>query len=256
MWSVWSETTEVYLGHGIAMLKTGRKPSIAIHHPVTLPWERVLAKLSNEAGQPVAKGSRLKVSLSGLGCPAFGVAIPEGVTRWHEQQQIALASAAQGMGAQPDQIACATDVGLPSVAAALPLPILDELKHWALQIGCKLVSVGPLWALATQCQLSRQSTTQCLLVQEPGCVTLLADTGKSGFKATTLPGDIHSATVQTAMHQWLLNHQLNNTQLVSISFDSHSRAAAAPQTSEASPSTNKSAPGLPNRWEGHWYTAS
>lgn len=239
MWSVWSETVDVYLGQGVAMLKAGRKETLLMRNPATLPMERVLAKLAEMAAKDITKGSRLQVSLSGAWCPALSITIPEDVTRWQERQQIALASAANDMGTDLEQIACEIDALAPGTAAAIPLPMLQELERWAAQLGCRLVSVCPLWAVATQCKISRSSAAKSLLLLEPAAATLLADDGKGGLKATTLPGEMDTTSLQVHSRQWLLSHGHDESKLAKIGFDVKPHPLM----------TNG-----PKRWAGHWYS--
>ncbi|EJL85513.1 hypothetical protein PMI15_01758 [Polaromonas sp. CF318] len=243
MWSVWSETVDVYLGQGVAMLKAGIRETVVSLSPATLPLERVLARLVDGAAAAqvvLKKGSRLRVSLSGAWCPALAVTVPEGVTRWEERRQIALASAARDMGTDLEQIACEIDATAPGAAAAIALPLREELERWASQMGCRLVSVAPLWATATQSRLSRQRGTRSLLVIEPDAATLIASDGKNGFKTTTLPGEQDAASLQAYSQQWLQEHGHEESGLARLCFGltAHPPMATAPR-----------------RWAGHWYSA-
>jgi hypothetical protein len=243
VWSVWSETVDVYLGQGVAMLKAGTKEAIVSRSPATLPLERVLARLAESAaaGQvTVKKGSRLRVSLSGAWCPALGVTIPEDVTRWEERRQIALASAARDMGTDLEQIACEIDALAPGAAAAISLPMQQELERWAVQLGYRLVSVSPLWATATQSKLSRQRAIQSLLVIEPDAATLIAGDGKGGFKTMTLPGEPDATSLRAHSQQWLQDHGHEESGFAKLGFslNSHPLMASGPR-----------------HWAGHWYSA-
>lgn len=243
MWSVWSETVEVYLGHGVAMLKAGAGETIVSRSPATLPLERVMARLADSAASAqvtLKKGSRLRISLSGAWCPSLDITTPEGVTRWEERRQIALASAARDMGTDLEQIACEIDAIAPGAAAAISLSMRQELAHWAAQSGCRLASVAPLWATATQSKLSRRRATQSLLVIEPDAATLLAGDGKGGFKTTTLPGEMHATDLQAHSQHWLQSHGLEDSGLATLGF------GLAPHPPIAS---------APRRWAGHWYSA-
>lgn len=244
MWSVWSDTVDVYIGQGVALLKAGARETMVSRSPATLPLERVLARLADSAsstGQAlVKKGSRLRISLSGTWCPALAVTIPEGVTRWEERRQIALASAARDMGTDLDQITCEIDPIASGAAAAIALPMREELERWAAQLGCRLVSVAPLWATATQSRLSRQRGVRSLLVMEPDAATLIAHDGKSGFKTTTLPGEQDAASLQAYSRQWLQEHGHEESGLARLGF------SLTPQTPMATG---------PRRWVGHWYSA-
>lgn len=243
MWSVWSETVEVYLGPGVAMLKAGARETVVSRSPATLPLERVLAKLADSAAAAqviLKKGSRLRISLSGAWCPALDVTIPEGVTRWEERRQIALASAARYMDTDLEQIACEIDALAPGAAAAISLPMQQALEDWTVQSGCRLVSVSPLWATATQSKLSRGRTIQSLLVIEPDAATLVAADGKGGFKTATWPGAMDAASVQAHSQQWLQSHGLEGSGLAKLGFG----LALHPPMASA-----------PKRWAGHWYSA-
>lgn len=243
MWSVWSETVDVYLGQGLAMLKAGAKETVVSRSPATLPLERVLAKLADSAaaGQVMLKkNSRLRINLSGAWCPALAVALPEGVSRWEERRQIALASAARDMGTDLEQIACEIDATAPGAAAAIALPMREELQRWAVQLGCRLVSVAPLWATATQSRLSRQRGIRSLLVVEPDTATLIAGDGKNGFKTSTLPGEQDAASLQAYSQQWLQEHGHEESGLARLGFG----LTAHPLMANA-----------PRRWAGHWYSA-
>jgi hypothetical protein len=244
VWSVWSETVDVYLGQGVAMLKAGARETIVSRSPATLPLERVLARLAESAssgGQPlVKKGSRLRISLSGAWCPALAMVMPEGVVRWEERRQIALASAARDMGTDLEQIACEIDATAPGAAAAIALPLREELERWASQLGCRLVSVAPLWATATQSRLSRQRGIRSLLVIEPDAATLIASDDKNGFKTTPFPGEQEAASLQAYSQQWLQSLGLEDSGLARLGFGltAHPPMATAPR-----------------RWAGHWYSA-
>jgi hypothetical protein len=244
VWSVWPETVDVYLGQGVAMLKAGAKTeTIVSRSPATLPLDRVLARLIDSAAASqviLKKSSRLRISLSGAWCPALAVTIPEGVTRWEERRQIALASAARDMGTDLEQIACEIDAVAPGAAAAIALPMRQELERWATQLGCRLVSVAPLWATATQSKLSRQHGVQSLLVIEPDAATLVASDGKRGFKTMSLLGEQDVASLQAHSQHWLQSLGLEEKGLAKLGF------GLSPQPLMAA---------APRRWAGHWYSA-
>lgn len=243
MWLVWPETVDVYLGQGVAMLRAGARETIVSRSPATLPLERVLARLADSAAATqviLKKGSRLRISLSGAWCPALGVIIPEGVNRWDERRQIALASAANDMCTELDQVTCEIDVMAPGTSAAISLSMRQELEHWAAESGCRLVSMVPLWVTATQSALSRRRATRSLLVIEPGAAALLAADGKGGFEVATLPVEMDAAALQAHARQWLQHHGLESSGLASLGF------GPAPQPPMAS---------APKRWAGHWYSA-
>lgn len=239
MWSVWSDTIHVYLGQGVAMFKAGRKETMVMRSPATLPMERVLSKLADMAAKDIVKGSKLQISLSGAWCPALSVTMPDGVTRWQERRQIALATAANDMNTGVEHVACEIDALLPGAAAAIPLPMFEELNSWTTQLGCRLTSVCPLWSIATQSKLGRQRAIRSLLVCEPDAATLLANDGKGQFIATTLQGEMDLAALHAYSQQWLLEHELDESTHVKIGFNIHTRPLM---------------PSGPTCWAGHWHS--
>jgi len=116
----------------------------------------------------------------------------------------------------------------------------EELERWAVQLGCRLVSVVPLWATATQSRLSRQRGTRSLLVIEPDAATLIASDGKNGFKTATLQGEQDAASLQAYSQQWLQSLGLEDSGQAKLGFGltPHPPMATAPR-----------------RWAGHWYSA-
>ena len=93
MWSVWSESVNIYVGQGVALVKAGKQETQVLLHTATLPLDRVLAKVEQALpSKPHRKVRRdLRITLSGALCPAMVFSAPPEVSRWSELQQIAIA---------------------------------------------------------------------------------------------------------------------------------------------------------------------
>lgn len=240
MWSVWSETVEVYLGQGIAVLEVAHKDPITLHSPPTLPMERVLAKLADLAASQIKRGSKLRVSLSGVLCPPLVSTIPEGVTRWEERREIALAFSAREMGLSADDIACEIDAFTPGLSAAISSPTLEILQLWATQLGCRLLSVSPLWAMVTKSDMASQSHIKSLMLVEPDGVTWLTLEGEAISKAKTCFGAVDSSVLKEQSLEWLLENEQEESNLLGIGY----RVEVQPVQA-----------GHPKQWARHWCSA-
>jgi hypothetical protein len=239
VWSAWSKTINVYLGQGVAMLQVEGQETTLLRSSATLPMARILSKLTDLANKEIFKHGAIQVSLSGARCPALNVAIPEGVTRWHERQQIARASAASVMGLEAEQIACEMTAAQ-GLAAAISLPIFQDLQAWTTGLGCRLKSVSPLWATATQCKIARRSLTKAILLSEPDGATLLIGGEQGSIKVVNAPGVIGALDFLSQSPRILMDHGLSEESTLKIGFDSESRTSIQ---------------GGPKRWARHWYLA-
>ena len=239
MWSVWSKTINIYLGQGVAMLQVEGQETMLVRSPATLPMARILSKMTELANKEVFKHSAIQVSLSGAWCPAISIAIPKGVTHWHERQQIARASAANVIGLEAEQIACEMSA-VQGLAAAISFPIFQEIQAWTTGLGCRLKSVSPLWTTATQCKIGRRSSTKAVLLTEPDGSTLLIGGDQDSIKVVNAPGVVDSKDFVSQSQSLLLEHGLSEESVAKIGFDLDTRARME---------------GAPKRWVGHWYLA-
>lgn len=238
MWSVWSKALDIYVGHGLAMLRANSGDPVVLRAPATFPLDRILSALIESSGENIAAGRTIRLYFSGTMCPALGVAAPKEVTRWQERQAIAHAMAAKALGFDANEIDCEMDPVHPGIAAAVPIGRLKELQGWAHQQGARIVSVEPLWAVATQCHAARHRTVRSLILLEPGAVTMLACDGKGGFDGLTLPGQIDAATLTAHTRRWLVGHGLTEEDSLRIGFGDMAKPAM---------------PGGPKPWSAHWY---
>lgn len=238
MWSVWSKYLDIYLGHGLAMLKAGSGDAVSLRVPATFSLDRTLLALIESAGKDIAFGRSIRLYVSGAICPAFSIAAPKEVTRWQERRQIAHAIAAKNRGGGASEIQCELDSLHPEIAAAMSTASLEELHRCAHHHGGRIASIEPLWSAATRCPAARHRTIQSLILLEPDAATMLACKEKGVFDALTLPGELDTATLTAHTRRWLVGHGLAEDKAMKIGFGAASGIAM---------------PGSPLPWSGHWY---
>jgi len=238
VWSVWSESLELYLGQGLVMLKKDGIERV-IAHPATLPFGQVLAKITEAVAREQtlkkAKHCKLRVTLSGALCPAVTFSAPQEVRRWDELRSIAQASTAMGMEVGPDQIFCEMDIARRGLASGLTVSLMQLLQDWATQQRFHLVSMRPLWAVASQCTVARQPDVLGLIVQEPDATTLLVEVAGGKFAATTLTG--LEDQLPMLARRWLVSQGVADEKLLKLRFAVPSRPVL---------------PQGPKAWPTHW----
>lgn len=234
MWSVWSKPVHLYLGQGLAMVQAARQPTVVLHPSVTLPLERVL----QQVGAHLPRASRIHISLSGPLCPAFDVALPQGVRRWDERQAIAQHWVADNLGLPADELRCELDARAAGLGAAIPTATLAALQQWARTQGHHIGALQPLWAQATQCAAAAQAGVRGVLVQEPDCVTVLAEPGDGTAQTLSLPGAPNATAVATRLAQWQVSLGLAGEQFVRLGFDAKTQTIMTDG---------------PQAWGPHWY---
>lgn len=223
------------------MLKADRKEAVVIQYPATLPLERVLGRLAEVMVQwgvgNTSQHRNLRITLSGVYCPAVGFTAPVAVTRWNELRQIANATAAEVMGVDIDQIVCVHDAFRSGIAAAITVPLMAELQRWAAQHHCRITTVQPLWAVAMQSAAAKKRGIRGLLVQEPDAVTLLADDVKGRLNVLKLPGETDPDALQTHLRRWLVGAELSEDKILKLGFGTQPRTVM---------------PQGPQVWDAHW----
>lgn len=244
MWSVWSESVDIYLGQGVAMLNMPHQETQVLQHPATWPLERVLARLAQVLAPDGTKGKRqrrnLRITLSGALCPATGFQAPQEVQRWDELRQIAHASAAATWGMGADQIVCGMDAGGRGMAASVGSAWMQVLQRWAAEHHWRIASLRPLWAQATHSPLARQADTLGLLVRELDAVTVMAESAQGEAIASTWVGDPGPASGHASVRRWLVGLGLHEDQLLQLNFGTRAQTAM---------------PLGPKAWATYWSTS-
>lgn len=176
MWSVWSERVEVYLGTGLVLVQRPGMPLWTFEPPATLPLVDVLQQVNQMLDRAKVKPWRLRVHLSTALCPPVAFVVPTGV-KWHaEALAIARATAAQAWGIPPEQaaeIVCSLDAGHQGLAAASLQSTHRLIAQWAAQQKGRLVSLRPLWAVATAAKACADQHVECVALLEPDALTVL-----------------------------------------------------------------------------------
>lgn len=239
MWSVWSDSAEIYLGQSMSLLKPRGRQAVAVDHSVTLPVDRVLSKLADIGSRKLTAGTRLRISLGGALCPALSFAVPQGLRAWNELFDVARASAAATLGGDAGDWWCEMDIARAGIAAVMPVALKSELAAWAKQHGWQIASLQPLWAQATHAAGARAAGVQGVVVQEPGIVTILLASGTGAVHATSLGSMPSLPHLPPEMRRWLASHDATSSRLFSLGFASHT---------EAPPMS-----GAPQAWAPHWY---
>ena len=237
MWSVWSDTADVYLGQNLSMIKARGKQAVLLPHPATLPLDRVLSKLAELAAKDLGKGVRLRISLSGALCPAIGFAVPKGLRSWKELHEIAHANAAACLGSDATSVTCELDPTRPGVTAAMSQPMKDEIDSWARQHGWRMTSLQPLWAQTTRMGAVSSRGILAMLLQEPDSITLVAENAQGTIDAVTLTGLPDSPELQSGARRWLSSHEVTEEKVFRIGFAASQRAVI---------------PTAPRTWAAHW----
>ncbi|MGE0097855.1 MAG: hypothetical protein AB7S86_05850 [Hydrogenophaga sp.] len=183
MWSGWPERVDVYLGAGTVLVKRRARALVSLRPPATLPLGDVLAQVDEACERSQDKPWRLHVALGAAMCPPVTFTLSQGVKRWSETVALAQAAAAQAWGLPADQadaLVCALDAGRKGLAAALMRGAHDLIGQWAGSHRGRLVSLAPVWALATQAPACRAMPVRQLTVHEPGAIAAVQDAGLPG----------------------------------------------------------------------------
>lgn len=175
MWSVWSERVDVYLGTGLVLVQRPGMPLWTFEPPATLPLDDELRHVNQALDRANAKPWHLSVHLSAALCPPVAFVVPKGVKR-HEVRAIACASAAHAWNVQAEQaveVVCSLDAGHQGLAAAMLQGTHRVIAQWAAQQKGRLVSLRPLWAVATAAKACADQQVECVALLEPDALTVL-----------------------------------------------------------------------------------
>lgn len=246
MWSVWSERVDLYLGRGLTIVRRRAEPFRILEHPTTWPLQRVLsgvlARLPvGETGPGFRRRMRLHITLSSAMCHLASFAVPQGLRKHGELQQLAQAAAAQAVGSSDPVIA--SDPFAPGLVASLGVHFMDDLHTWAQSCGAAVASVQPLWSLATQCALAKQRRIGGLALIEPDGVTLIANPAPRGdsVHAASHSGMVISldpgAPVQPHILRWKIGNGLREGAVLTLKFGTE---------------THGHSPSFPSAWAGCW----
>ena len=229
----WFKTADLYLGHGLVMLKVNPQTTHIFEHAPTMPVDRVLASCNGL----VKKGTKLRIVLSSHLCAAIHVQIPTAVVHSNELNALMSASAAQQLDAPGSEFVCAIDKNKKSISAAIPIYTRNAIQAWVLQQGCSIASLQPLWALATQFSVSQNANIKGLVLHEPDGSILMVETNNGEMQTMSWSGHLAFDVMQANVQRALVSFDLVEQNLLSLQF------AAKPAFAMRNP---------PVQWHNHW----
>ncbi|RFO98336.1 hypothetical protein DIC66_00055 [Rhodoferax lacus] len=236
------------MGRGLTMVRRSGTPVKVLEHPITWPLKRVLAGVLEPIPAGVKPGLfkrriRLHITLSTNVCELISFAVPQGVRKYGELQQLAQAAAAQALDSAAD-IVVATDPFTPELVASLGVRFLEDLHAWAMGCGAVVASLQPLWTIASHCALARRPQIEGLALVEPDGVTLIAcpaancavanGRSLSGMAISLEPGEEARASIL----RWMVSNGLKDDAVLSLKFALHG--------------TGKAQGGMPRVWPEYW----
>ncbi len=221
MWSAWPEMLDVYLGQSLVMVGRRGAATIVQRHSATLPLAQAIERLSVEQefmSHVGARHPRLRITLSGALCPAIGFSAPKEVTRHAELIGIARSAVAQKLGGDTEDWLCALDPAQRGLAAAMSTHLSSLLFNWAAQLGGEIASVGPSWALTSQCLAVREPQVKAVLLSEPDSSTYLAEYESGEWAGDCALGVPAGDTVPAELRRWLVGQGFHENQVAKLGF--------------------------------------
>ncbi|WP_342617572.1 hypothetical protein [Rhodoferax sp. GW822-FHT02A01] len=253
MWSVWSESVNIYLGTTIAMVEGRGVPKQVIEFPPTWPMAQVLESVArcwkamgtadSSKGGKTPKRHNLHLTLSGARCRADAFPVPQGVRRFHELQayfagMLGGAVNADSGGDRAGEGARSVigfDAGNVGVVASVDGVLLEQLNAWAKGKAAAIRTLRPLWSVATECGRAKQAQIRALVLQELDGNTLLTDAGD----AQHLAFDAGPESSTIAIRQWKIANDLADHEVLTLRFGRSQGTVSK---------------GFPNAWAAHWRT--
>lgn len=232
MWSAFSDPVDLYLASGTFFVQRGAGVLQQLPLGADADLEAALA-----AAPEAASARRWRVFLSGGLCPAVSFEVPPAVRARKELAAIAAASAEAALPPERRPAAHALEREGARVAAPLAASLLASIRAATVGRGGQLLTVAPLWSVATQCKLVRGPATAGLVLEEPDSCTLVATPARGEAGAITLPRAADGSLDTAAMRRWQTAMGLPPEQWVRLVFG----ARAAPLA--GAPAC------FPERWE-------
>jgi hypothetical protein len=188
VWSVWSNSVDIYVSSTCSLLQVGEHPAIGLSYPATLPLDKVLALIGEtlQAQKMRFRRTKFKVIIGSQICPPISFLAPSGLKNREELQLLARAVASQSLGVEAQALQCEWGASSPSMIAALPLWWIQSLNSWARAENADIVSMKPIWSWATQCVAAQIERVDCLwLSEEDGVSVLFSSKGHAKSSPTT-----------------------------------------------------------------------
>jgi hypothetical protein len=238
----WFDVTDIYLARGFAMHKTGKLAATTLRFSPTLPWDRVLAMITDSmaaSGSPKLFRQRVRMTLSGVLCPAVALAAPKGASGWTDLQQILPASAAASLATEASHLRCALENSGELLGAAMGTSIHQSITKWASEQRFRLESIAPSWAIATQCKAIQRTHVHALEIEEADGTTLLTK-NPEGWASISLAHGLDSGATP-------MNSALVSRHKVSMGVEE-----ASLQKLKLHTAAGVRQAGAPRQWRDHW----
>lgn len=171
MWWAWRNRVELYLARGFAAISSARHGVQVVSMPATVPLSRLLEGLAPH----LPAKSCLYVVLSASIARPFSTAVPKGLKNTEETEQFNRAKLAQTWGEPAENLRLCWDARHPGIVGALSQDVFKQLQNWAQSHSCKIVSLEPAWALASQLKPMRQVQVKGFVLQEPDGLTFVSE---------------------------------------------------------------------------------
>lgn len=154
------------------MLRIGHAPLIVHRYSSGTPLQTALVELNELAGTTLG-GRRVRVSLSALLAPPIAYSVPSEVKRWDERLAVARAASTDVLGVEADQLACQLSITHPGIATTVQTALIETLREWAKSNRGHVVSLRPLWSIATESRVALKRDVQGIILQEPDATTIV-----------------------------------------------------------------------------------
>ncbi|HSH90249.1 MAG TPA: hypothetical protein VK996_09700 [Ramlibacter sp.] len=197
--------------------------------------EMPLAEMLPQLELALAPGARLEVHLGAGLCPMVAVNYPVGINRLREKEVFAKSVCAAQLGAHADELVVEVDAVQPCITAPLYRSDWEALRGWSDERSLRLVSIQPLWALASRSGMARRA--KAVVLQEPDSLTLfgVAEINQP-VRALTLPLPEQDQVPS-------LLHRMQQSLALPVSETRHMCFGGGGQSV---------LPDLPSFWHGYW----
>lgn len=250
MWLDWCKSlaapsVHLHWGPGVLLLQWGQRTVQVLPCQPTWAREQVLAEAAKalQAQRTVRTARtrppqiRLHITLGASLCPLSCQALPQGLQNWDEVQAFAQAHLAHQWPGQA--LCCAVDPAHPQLAVGVAQELVDALQHWAQSQEAVVVSIRPLWSVATACRRARHPRIQALVVQERDALTLVyqagnqIEVGLQPLPTTAQDGD----AVRATLRRWRIAHGVEESAMLHLTFGNQRQQPV---------------PDGPACWSGYW----
>lgn len=171
MWSVWHNSVDVYLARGFAAVMTPRNNLQAVSLPTMVPLSRLLDGVAKH----LPKRAHLRIALSASIARPFSIALPKGLKNSSEVAPLVDAALTKHWGEPADSLSACAALETQEVAGVIAKETLNQLHQWALEVGCTVSSICPIWAVASQLAWIRRPIIKGFVLQEPDGLSWISE---------------------------------------------------------------------------------